>query len=54
MNNIKLPNIFGKGSIIYVCQGSEYVFEYVQDAFEKNEQIIFSFHAFSSLYALIS
>lgn len=40
VNNIKLSNIFAKGSIIDICQGSEYALEYVQDVFEENKFLI--------------
>lgn len=40
VSNIKLTNIFAKGSIIDICQGSEYTLEYVQDVFEENKFLI--------------
>ena len=38
VNNIKFSNISAKGSIVDVCQSSEFVFEYVQDFFGNNMQ----------------
>ena len=35
VNSMKLLNILSKASIVYICQSSEYISEYVQDIFEK-------------------